>query len=544
MKLFSNNKLAEVRSLIDAKRKDTNLKGFERWREIGDIVLADLKKRGDFFNTQQGLFFFDTEYRRPFPLSDDVGLAAIINERYGINSKEPCFPRILADLMCEAHMHGRKVETRRLAHYERAKNCLYVSRFDGEMYCLDGNSVQSVPNGTGEVFFFDDLALWEPFRYVPNTLRGEFDKQVIESVNFTDSALSVVEQQLFLKLWVLAVFFGNVQPTKIILLLLGDHGAGKTSALRRIQKLIFGRKVNLLSIEKEKQDGFIATITTDPIALFDNLDEHISWLPPALSRLATGVTFSRRQLYTTNEKVEFPGVSWLGITSRTVGFMNNQPDLPDRTLVLKLGRLVDRQPEEELLNAVAQRRNALWSELLDELNAVVRHLKENPEPVRVSFRMADFASFALKVATLWGCREEVELAFAKLERAQADLVIEKEPVHQVLEIWLGDQSNHGRSLDAGTLHREWSKLAEKHRIAWPFGSGKSLGQALSQLRFALQEHFEMEVNQNAHAKQNQYAFGPKRGDAEPAQKRPNKPVESEKLAEVLAGFAGFERGKL
>lgn len=534
----------QLRARIDDIRRNSNLKGFEKWREIGEIVIRDLGENGHFFNTLQGLFYFDNERLRPFPLIEDVELASIIAYRYGINRKEPGFQRVLADLQSEAARNGRMVEVRRLAHFERGTSRLYVSRFDGNMYCLDGVSVRLTENGTDDVFFFDDLALWEPFAYIPSTPPGEFDKQLIESVNFTDSTLSLLEQQLFLKLWVLAVFFSNVQPTKIILLLLGDHGSGKTSALRRIQKLIFGRKVNLLSIEKDKQDGFIATITTDPIALFDNLDEHISWLPPALSRLATGVTFSRRQLYTTNDKIEFPGVSWLGITSRTLRFMDNQPDLPDRTLVLKLARLVDRQPEDELLNAVAQRRNVLWSELLDELNAVVRHLKENPEPVRVSFRMADFASFALKVATLWGCREEIERALAKLERLQVNCAFENEPIHRLLELWLRDPSNRGRELDAGMLHREWSKLAEENRIPWPFESGKSLGQALGRLRLAPRESFEVDVSQDSHSKQNRYAFRPRSDDADLPQTSPNGPTEAEEPVGVLAGFAGFEQGKL
>jgi predicted Ser/Thr protein kinase len=159
--------------------------------------------------------------------------------------------------------------------------------------CLDGESIESSDNGIDGIYFFDDRAQWEPFTYVRNVAKGQFDAQIIASVNFIDAELTVEEQQLFLKLWVHGVFFGSVQPTKIILLLLGEQGSGKTSALRRIQKLIFGPKVDLLSIEKDKQDGFIATITADPIALFDNLDE-VPWLPYNLSRLATGITFSRR----------------------------------------------------------------------------------------------------------------------------------------------------------------------------------------------------------------------------------------------------------
>jgi hypothetical protein len=106
-----------------------------------------------------------------------------------------------------------------------------------------------------------------------------------------DSVLSVAEQRTLLKIWLLALFFGSIQPTKIILLLLGDQGSGKTSALRRIQKCIFGPRADLLSIEKDKQDGFVATVTANPLALFDNVDERVGWLPYALSRLATGVTF-------------------------------------------------------------------------------------------------------------------------------------------------------------------------------------------------------------------------------------------------------------
>jgi hypothetical protein len=307
MKLSQSAEPHSVCSVVDDLRKDGNIMGFERWRRIGQIVIANLKQNGRFFNTTLGLFFFDNDYGRAFPLDGNVELAALINRRYGINPKEHGFKRVLADLQSEAVFNGQKAEIRRLAYYDSQKRVLYLSRFDGYMYRLDGSAIVSIPNGTDDVFFFDDRLSWEPYSYLADATKGELDRQLIEGINFASFILSVEEQRRLLKLWLLAVFFGSIQPTKIILLLLGEQGSGKTSALRRIQKCIFGARADLLSIEKDKQDGFVATVTTDPLALFDNIDERVSWLPYALSRLATGVTFPRRQLYTTNFKVEFPG---------------------------------------------------------------------------------------------------------------------------------------------------------------------------------------------------------------------------------------------
>ena len=129
MKLDENSSLSKVRDRIDATRGERYLMAWEKWREIGEIVIEDLKKRGQFFNTRQGLFFFDAECRRAFPLYKDVDFAASINRRYGINPKEHGFERVLADLQTEAVLNGRKTEVRRFTHYDRKSKRLYVSRF-------------------------------------------------------------------------------------------------------------------------------------------------------------------------------------------------------------------------------------------------------------------------------------------------------------------------------------------------------------------------------------------------------------------------------
>lgn len=203
-KKSSKNRIG--RTHVDRIRYQTYLPLWERWRDIGALVLGDLKNNGHFFNCPSGFFYFDKEERRAFPLCDDIGFAAVINRRYGINPKEDGFKRVLADLQSEASTNGATTEIRRLAHYDRRTNCLYVSQFNGSMCKLDGKSVTEVDNGTDNVFFFDDVRAWEPYEYLPRALRGELDRQLIESVNFENFTLSVTEQRLFLKLWLMGVF--------------------------------------------------------------------------------------------------------------------------------------------------------------------------------------------------------------------------------------------------------------------------------------------------------------------------------------------------
>jgi len=188
---------------------------FERWRTIGAQVVNDLKDHGQFFDTDQGFFFFDATQLRAFPLhSDEPGLAAILNRGCGINPKEHGFGRVIADLRSEAYLNGRKIDIRRLAHYDQERKCLYVSRFDGHMCRLDGESVTEIKNGTDDVFFFDDYQSWEAYTYTADIKSGQFDTQLINSVNFADGKLSKEEQRRLLKLWLMAVFFWQYPANK------------------------------------------------------------------------------------------------------------------------------------------------------------------------------------------------------------------------------------------------------------------------------------------------------------------------------------------
>ena len=494
---------------IDDIRKNSNRKSFEKWREIGEMVCQDMRQQGSFFNTPQGFFLFDSEHRRTVPLQrGDIGLESLMVERYGINAAEREFAQVLVRLRSEAYLRGKKVTVHRLAHYCQDSKRLYVSRFDGQMYRLDGKSVEQLPNGSDGVFFFDNDS-WEPYEYVQGSSQGQLDRILFDPISFSeDFNLSAPEQRRLMKLWCLASFFTTLHPTKPLLLLVGEKGGGKSLGLRKFLWMLFGERANVHALERSKPDGFVAAVTSEPIVVFDNVDERVSWLPDSLARLATGADFSRRQLYTTNEIATFKGISWVALSALTGRFLESRDDVADRTLVLRTRRLEGFIRESKLLAEVLQCRNQLMSELLEELQAIVGHLASAAEIPSVSIRMADFASFALQVGALWGCREEIEETFQKLEQAQIELVTEEEPIVQMLEYWLEDKLNHGRVVDCKTLYRELSVLARERRLKWPYQSSRSLAQRLHHLRDNLKLAFDVIIDTNPSSNTHTYSFRP------------------------------------
>ena len=152
--------------ISDLRRTPSNiLKAYERREEVTRQIIEDLRTAGIFFQTTEGYFYFlRTEAPKLFAIENDsVSLVALIEDRYGINSAENReFDHVISGLRTEAHLNGEEVEVHRLAHYDPEAGKLYVSRFNGWVYRLDGKQIREVPNGTDGVFFWDSPA-WKPY---------------------------------------------------------------------------------------------------------------------------------------------------------------------------------------------------------------------------------------------------------------------------------------------------------------------------------------------------------------------------------------------
>jgi hypothetical protein len=511
-----DKKTSEIHQRVAEIRNHSNLRAYEKRADTTKEIIGDLTGHGKLFNTSRGYFYFEkSPVPKLYPLhSDSIELAALISERYGINRAERReYEHALEGLRTECYLRGESVEVHRLSHYDRKSGRLYVSRFNGWVYRLNGWSIREVPNGTDGVFFWDEPS-WQPYEVFRGKLRGKaiagLKPLIFDSTNFSaDGSLSVDDQRWLFSVWLRSHFFGSLHPTKPLLLTVGEKGSGKTLALRKWLKLLFGPCGEVTSLERDKQDGFVAAVCSQPVAVFDNVDEHVGWLADHLAQLSTGILFTRRELYTTNEEVKFKPQCFVALTSRTPKFITGRDDVLDRTLVLRAERRANFAGENALLEEIAKHRNSLWTELLRDLNKLLHVTPTGGFWTKgTNFRMADFAGFALAVARAEGDESKATRILSRLEECRSEVLLHDEPVSICLEKWLEKPENCGREVSSSELQNELSGVASVTGVSWSYKNGHSLGQRLAHITRNLSERFRVETAKDT-ANQLHYRFWPK-----------------------------------
>jgi hypothetical protein len=501
-----------------------DMRPHERREAVTRLIIGDLKKAGRFFKTPQGNFYFlEGDKPKLFPIEPgSPALEGLVLERYAINPAERReYEHILKGLDHHAYINGEEVDVHRLSYFDQESGRLYVSSFNGKVFRLNGRSVLPVRNGTDGVFFHDDPT-WQPYGITREKCKSAMLPYVLsESANFTEHGeLSRADQRWLFEAWCLSHFFASILPTKALLLICGEKGGGKTTSFRKWLRLLFGKNADVTALERGKQDGFISAVCASPIVVFDNIDEHVGWLGDDLARLATGTNITRRKYYTTNQSVSFKPECFIGLTSRTPKFMEGRDDVLDRSIVLETARFEQFDGERQILDIVSQWRAVLWTELLKQLNRIVKVLRERQaEIVPVKSRMADFAYFAGIVARAEGKPGKVEQILSKMEARRANALLAEEPIAMCLDRWLEIPANHGRSTTSAALNAEWSVIAVRLKIAWPYATPHSLGQRLSHITTSLNERFRVEANQDS-SNQWHYQSWPRAETLNRAESRP------------------------
>lgn len=161
-------------------------------------------------------------------------------------------------------------------------------------------------------------------------------------------------------------------PTKPILTIIGQKGSAKTTLLKCFIKTLYGAKHNVCSMPSKTEDLDTLVACSHFLAI-DNLDTHKDDLNDKLAVYSTGGYIKKRKLYTDAGMYTAFIDAFIGISTRALCFKRD--DVLQRLILLSLNPINNNFiAESELMKPIVQYRNNLLSQVIDEIQVVLRNI--------------------------------------------------------------------------------------------------------------------------------------------------------------------------
>ncbi len=477
-----------------------------RREQAGQQLLAWLGEHGGFVQGDDGaLFYFYRPERRLYDLTSERW-AAWLYAVTGANPAGTDYAYFVADCKAAALAAPRR-PILRVSAWDPAAQVLRVSRFDGTVYQLDGQTITEEANG--EHVLFNDPAACRP--YLPDYGQpGALRWLTTNLPNWTAPGGDDHREAhgLALRAWLLATFFSELCPTKPLLVLLGEKGSGKSMTLRLILRLLVGPDGEISGVP-DKPDGFTAAAAAAHVLVLDNLDEFTPWLRDKLARLSTGAVDEYRRLYTSMELGTVRYRCWLAFTARTPDTLRRD-DLADRLLLLPVERITTGlRAEREFLAEAEGNRNGWWGDVLTALNGMVGDIRAGKLQETSSLRLADWESLGRLLADREGLTDTWDGFVASLKVSQSDFLLEGDLIVEGIDGWLTNTANPGREIGTKDLYLELGALLFCDKKApgdWP-KTARGFGMRLANIRRDLQTRYYLK-HYIARGRRDVYQFWP------------------------------------
>lgn len=522
-----------ILNALKAVRHTKGMNAAERRRKISQLVAKDLMSKGRlYFDTErQEAMFYDG--KRVIPI-DPTNRAwkVLLNLNYHITESEDEYRPVNANLYAIVAQQGEKTVPKTFSYYDAEHNFLYVYNNGGKIYRLNGRTVELVDNGTDGILFRDSNTssefLVEPEQIALPTLSTQdqsqtsqlspLDHAIFAVPNYADRILDQTgdsshttgEAAALSHIWALSMFFPEFMEARPHLVMTGGTGSGKTIFFQLLKRMIDGNR-GTVDVVPHDQQTFETAVSNAHHLFFDNVDTPNRWFADAIAEASTGIQFTRRILYSTNESVTFDVQVFLGFTTRDPWF--SRTDIATRLLVLNTKRRSSMINPTVLHDRVRKHRNALWGQLLAELSIIVKYLglyKASDS----SIRMAAFADFINIVCTslpyihamstgnvIEGTLvpthsssfnddapvKATEALTRIMSHGQSTSALDHSIIWQCLSSWLygNTERNSGRTLTAANLQMELRYVAQEigsdHLYEKLVPNARSLGHQLSEL---------------------------------------------------------------
>jgi hypothetical protein len=399
-------------------------------------------------------------------------LIAYLHEMYGFEPTDKTTFAIYELMRVQALNHGQHIELRRFAAYNRKEKTAYLSSYNGRMWKLDGglHEPESLACGEDGKFFVDDD---HGVHVEPDVGPHDLLIPMLTDANYAKGhGASIESQRKALIVWMFALAFPDLMPTKPLLLLEGTEGSGKSSNVKLIQMALMGFE-KAMTPSKSQEDQFGVLLLRSPIALLDNMDGYIEWIADKVCAYATGVGFSKRKLFSDDEEISIKPHSFIAVTSRNPSSFR-RTDTVDRLIIVRMDRRESWKRYERMAERIETERPKLYGEYLYYVNRIVEEIRNGAydEDAVETHRMADFAAFARVVGKVlgWSAEETKEM----LDGLQAERDVfrnEDDPIVSLLHTWVpyrdrSGKTNIGRAITASELYKELKTIAESEGLTY------------------------------------------------------------------------------
>jgi hypothetical protein len=437
-------KLSKALSLI-FENKD--LSSSQKVLDATSYVMDSLRDTGDFVRTVRGEAFYVDKRSEAISLHQvsidrTSPFISMIRRRFGLNegAHKSAITGILHETVDECSAEF-PVKFHHFGHYDEERNRVYVDRYDGYMYVLDGEKIHLHPHGHDGVYFYQNGASEFPrtFEYVSDYEPGGLDAVIFDGPNFTTQGTNISRKELrhLLKTWVASFFFPSRMSTKPIVLIHGAADSGKTTLFQNLSVMFTGDSTYSVTEIPTDVKEFNVQVTQSSYIFYDNVEVNSKEMQTKLAQVATGYTVKNRVLFTNNQMVSEKARCFVGITSRTLDKI--QDDVAQRYILIPVhpfrGGTASRtrRSMSEILKEVTGKRDALWSELLDFVNRMVKEIDEHGWPHSGSdMRMADYADILDITCGIVG------LSSRKIEKfildMQSEIVNENDPIFEAIKV--------------------------------------------------------------------------------------------------------------
>ena len=474
---------------------------------VVQLVIKTIEKTGKIYASNHKYYLFIDDEKEMIPiLKDSISLMNLMT-KWGINAAETLYKYVYHELIAYAAENAISVDIHRFAYYDSKNFALYLYNTAKSIFKITEDSITTIENGD-EGILFEEMSNYQPFKIV------EFKKDtnclldiIIKDLNM-DNSNPNINQRKIIEIWFYCLFFESIMPTKPLLVSIGEKGSGKSSILRRMGKLLMGKKFNVTSTTPDYKN-LITLITNNYLIVLDNMDSPTTQINDSLARIATGQVIMLRDYYTTNTQIAYEAKCYVALTSRKPQFTRD--DVSDRLVCIFLGRLENKFiAEKDLDKEIMEARDEVMSYVISRLQIIIKNLKKNDDKTfKHVFRIADFADFALKSVDSQTEQNSLKNLFSALAQQQKEFATQDDIIYTILKEIVSDKSNENRKFLAPELYKEFKHKSEELELGKFFNSIYSNPKALTTHLMNIQSNISKEIiihRQKGHGNNYFYSF--------------------------------------